>query len=291
MVGNDASVGVGAVEMVLGRPSAALSPYVERYIGYRQDPLAGGTHQGLPSRCMALILSLAEPVRILSMPDPASVPQAFAGLISGLHPGPVTIAADQRQFGIHVELTPWAAGALLGHPAGVLAGGVYDVPDVLGGQGGQLLDRVREAPDWSSRFAVLDDVLGTRADCGWAPQPEVSEAWRALVRTGGRVPVARLARHVGWSRRHLGERFRREIGLSPKTAARVIRFDRSHTALTRSATTGLAEIAAACGYADQAHLTREWRALAGATPTAWMAAELPFVQDAAPRPRASCVHG
>lgn len=271
---------IGAVEMVLGRPSAALAPYVERYIGYRRDPLAGGTHQGLPSRCMTLILSLAEPVRILSMPEPTALPQAFSGLISGLHAGPVTIAADRLQYGIHVELTPWAAGALLGHPAGALASGIYDIQDVLRGRGGHLVDRVREAPDWAARFAVLDDVLRTRADRGWAPQPEVSEAWRALLRTGGRIPVERLARHVGWSRRHLGERFRREIGLSPKTAARVIRFDRSHTALTRSAPVGLAEIAAACGYADQAHLTREWRALAGRTPTAWMAAEFPFVQDA-----------
>ena len=280
-----------AVEMVLRRPSAALSPYVDRYVGYRQDRLASGTHQGLPSRSMTLIISLADPVTVLSMPDPTATPQAFPGLISGLHAGPVTIAADRVQYGIHVELTPWAAGALLGHPAGVLASGIYDIRDVLGTRGSELLDRVREARDWTSRFAALDRVLGAHSERAWAPRPEVAQAWTTLVRTGGRVPVNQLARHVGWSRRHLGERFRTELGLSPKTAGRVIRFDRSHTALTRPARSGLAQIAVECGYADQAHLTREWRELAGLTPSAWMAAELPFVQASGFELTASSGHG
>lgn len=271
---------VGAVEMVLGRPSAALSPYVDRYVGYRQGALMSGTHQGLPSRSLTLIISLADPVTVLSMPDQTDPPQTFPGLISGLHAGPVTIAADRVQYGIHVELTPWAAGALLGHPAGVLASGIYDIQDVLGARGSELLGRVREASDWASRFAALDRVLGAHSDGAWTARAEVAQAWTTLVRTGGRIPITQLARHVGWSRRHLGERFRAELGLSPKTAGRVIRFDRSHTALTRPARSGLAQIAVECGYTDQAHLTREWRELAGQTPSAWMAAELPFIQDA-----------
>lgn len=271
--------GVGAAEMVFGRPSAALSPYVDRYVGYRQDRLTSGRHQGLPSPSMTLVISLADPIRVLSMPDPTAAPQAFHALISGLHAGPVTIAADRFQFGIHVELTPWAAGALLGHPAAVLAGAVYDVQDVLGARGSELIARVREAPDWDSRFAALDRVLGAHSDRDWTPNPEVRQAWTALLRTGGRIRVQQLAHHVGWSRRHLGERFRRELGLTPKAAGRVIRFQRSHLALTRPARARLAEIAAECGYADQAHLTREWQDLAGQTPSAWMAAELPLVQD------------
>lgn len=278
------SRGVGASEMVLGRPSAALAPYVDRYVGYRQSRLQAGTHQGLPSRSMTLIISLADPVRMLSKPDLAAAPQTFTGLIGGLHAGPVTIAADRLQYGIHVALTPWAARALLGHPAGVLAGGVYDVADVLGARGGELIARVREAPDWASRFAALEHVLAARMDQGWVPQPEVGHAWTTLVRTGGRIPVQQLAQQVGWSRRHFGERFRRELGLSPKAAGRVIRFERSHNFLIRPHRGALAEIAAECGYADQSHLTREWRELAGQTPSTWMAAELPFVRDSDSEP-------
>lgn len=110
---------------------------------------------------------------------------------------------------------------------------------------------------------------------------EVAWAWRVLLARGGGVRIGDLAGHVGWSRRHLGERFRSELGLSPKAAARVLRFERALSHLERSDTRRLADVAVACGYVDQAHLTREWRALAGLPPAAWLAAqELPNIQDA-----------
>ena len=110
--------------------------------------------------------------------------------------------------------------------------------------------------------------------------------WERLVATGGGVEVGSAGREVGWSRRHLGERFRQELGLSPKVAARVLRFERACELLRRSVRPelgqpGLAAVAARCGYTDQAHLTREWHHLAGCSPTTWMAEELPFVQDSA----------
>ena len=49
--------------------------------------------------------------------------------------------------------------------------------------------------------------------------------------------------------------------------------------MPRSGRLGLSDIAAMCGYADQAHLTREWQAMSGYTPTQWRREEVPFVQD------------
>ncbi|MET8627997.1 helix-turn-helix domain-containing protein [Kitasatospora sp. NPDC004669] len=94
--------------------------------------------------------------------------------------------------------------------------------------------------------------------------------------SGGALPVAELARETGWSARHLQERFRRETGLTPKAAARVIRFDRTRRLLAAgSPPPRLVELAVRCGYFDQAHLAREFRTLAGAAPSAWLAMEGP----------------
>ncbi|MFF9641281.1 helix-turn-helix domain-containing protein [Kitasatospora aureofaciens] len=88
--------------------------------------------------------------------------------------------------------------------------------------------------------------------------------------------MAELARETGWSARHLQDRFRRETGLTPKAAARVIRFDRARHLLTAGPPPPrLAELAPRCGHFDQAHLAREFRAPAGAAPSAWLAAEGP----------------
>ncbi|MGH3981956.1 MAG: helix-turn-helix domain-containing protein [Pseudonocardiaceae bacterium] len=101
------------------------------------------------------------------------------------------------------------------------------------------------------------------------------------MRSGGRVAVQRLAEGTGWSRRHLLTRFRDQIGLAPKPAARALRFRRAADLLVpgsglgegpgRPAQHRIADVAADCGYADHAHLVRELRALAGCTPSQYVA--------------------
>ncbi len=267
-------------EAVEGQPAPALRRYVSTYHGYRQDRGEPGTHQGLPSRNLTLVLSLAEPVEVVGMPDPAARPEGFQALVGGLHARPAVIAYDGLQYGIHVDLTPWAASALLGVPAGALAGGVFHLAEVMGAPGRELLERVVEAPDWAARFGALDAVLLARVGPPPRVAPEVAHAWDVLCASGGKTPVAAVAEEVGWSRRHLAQRFGAELGLSPKTAARVLRFERSRGLLVSRRRPRLADVAATAGYADQAHLTREWREIAGLPPTEWLAAELPFVQDA-----------
>jgi len=114
----------------------------------------------------------------------------------------------------------------------------------------------------------------------------VAEAWRMIFATGGRVPVATVAADVGWSRRHLAERFGALTGLTPKQAARIARFEATRRFLVRPHRPPLADIAARCGYADQAHLAREWRAMAGCSIGTWLREELPFVQDGSSGERA-----
>lgn len=102
-------------------------------------------------------------------------------------------------------------------------------------------------------------------------------AWRQLARHSGRIPVSSLASGIGWSRAHFTQCFRAEFGLSPKTA-RIFRFEHACRAL-KADPRHLANVAHSCGYYDQAHMTREWQALAGLSPRQWIAQELPFLQD------------
>ncbi|MEA2670112.1 MAG: hypothetical protein QOG45_332, partial [Chloroflexota bacterium] len=184
--------------------------------------------------------------------------------------------------------TPAGARALLGLPAAAIAWDVVDLAEILGPGSAGLVDRLACAPTWTDRFAILDAVLSRRVREGIGMPEEVGWAWRRLVASGGLLPVSELAGEIGWSRRHLAERFRDELGLAPKVAARVMRFQRARRMLQRPRRAALAEVAAACGYYDQAHLTREWNELAGCTPTRWMAEELPSVQDAGAGPDAGC---
>jgi len=137
-------------------------------------------------------------------------------------------------------------------------------------------ERVRAAESWSARFAVLDRLIGSAVDVDQAVPDEVARAWEVLLRSGGTVPVREVAREVGWSERHLRTRFAQEVGLRPKDAARVIRFDRARRILERNVRVGppdIAGVAAECGYFDQSHLLRDWQQFTGLAPIDWIAHE------------------
>ncbi|MDQ4103621.1 MAG: helix-turn-helix domain-containing protein [Actinomycetota bacterium] len=267
------------VEMVACRPRALLAPLVAGYTGYRIEGAEPGVHRGLPSRYLTFIVTLDGTVNLASMPDPTQPPASFTALIGGLHAAPALIRHDGNQHGVQLHLTPMGARVLLGLPAGELASTVVDLSTLLGPVAGELLARLRSAGTWTNQFHELDNVL-TRIATRWGGlAPELGWAWRRLTASHGRVEVGTLAREVGWSRRYLGERFRREFGLTPKVAGRVMRFEVALHMLRAPNRPDLAEIATRAGFYDQAHLHREWRELAGCTPSQWLGEEFPSVHD------------
>lgn len=261
-------------------PGPALRPHLAWCTGYRYRGVAPALHRGLPSPWLTFIVTLDEPLVMAVHPDPAQTPGRFDVLVGGLHTSPALISHDGSQSGIQLAVSPLAARALLGTPAGELASIDVHGADILGGQAARVRERVRELPTWAARFAFLEQFLLDRlraADERAGISAEVRHAWDQLLRSGGNVAVSELAAETGWSERYLRSRFRAETGLAPKEAGRVIRFDRTRRRLQRRAAAGqpldLAGLAVSAGYFDQAHLDRDFRLLAGCPPTTWLASE------------------
>jgi AraC-like DNA-binding protein len=256
------------------RPAGALRPFVAEYCGYRVGTAPPGTHQGVPGAHLTFLLCLDGAVEMLRMPDPARSPGTFVAMVGGLHDAPAVIAQGDAQTGLQLRLTWRGARALLGVPAGELAGDVVDLGALLGPRSARLVERLAAAPGWAQRFDLLDGMLATLAARGAGDRgiaSEVGYAWDRLAETGGMLRIEDLAREVGWSRRHLAARFRREVGLAPKAAARVIRFERACDRLLGPNRPPLARVAAEAGYVDPAPLSRDFRELAGIPATAWLA--------------------
>jgi AraC-like DNA-binding protein len=254
-------------ELVPGAPAARLRGAVLAYTGYAERSAAPLARLEAATARIPVILSLGPSILVGGI--------RHTSFVAGLDPGPTVTRHAGEQLGIQLDLTPLGARRLLGVPMGELAGRVVPVEDLLGRQGSLVLERLREAPGWAERFALLDRVLGARLAAAAPVAPELEQAWARLHAAGGVVAVEALAREVGWSRRHLAARFRQEIGLPPKVVARILRFERVADALRAGGELRLAEAAYACGYADQAHLNRDFRAFSGLTPTAYAARLLP----------------
>ena len=263
-------------------PAPPLDAYVAWYSGYRQAGVGPMVHRGLPSPFLTLIFTLFEPLTVAAHPDPTQASDIYQTLVGGLHATPALITHQGSQSGIQVALSPLGARAILGLPAGEIAMADFHGTDVLGPLAVELQSRLQEAAEWSERFAILDAYLFTRLVRSDGPPVPVERAWRRLVGAGGAVQLESIAAEVGWSSRHLRQRFEWEIGLAPRTASRVIRFDRARRLLARQANSGqpiaLADLAARCGYFDQAHLCRDFGRFAGRPPLRWLAEEFRNVQ-------------
>lgn len=251
-----------------------LAPYVTSVVAYDVDLGGPGIHRGLPSTDLTLVLPLDEPLEVAWADAPERRTTGWSS-VSGLHLVPAHVHHHGHQRGVQLGLTVPGARALLGVPAAELSGvlvGLDDLPAPAALQ--ELPERLAEAP-WAHAvptvLRALADALAAEATAG--PRAEVGRALARLTR-GGRV--GDVADEVGYSRRHLTTLVRRECGVSPKQLQRIARLQRARQLLGRLP---LAEVAVECGYADQAHLTREWRELTGCTPTTWLREEFPFLQD------------
>jgi AraC-like DNA-binding protein len=253
---------------VAAAPRPELRPLLPR--GY-----AGFTQATTP-RHLVLPATASVPL-VVKLLDSPHRPPAF--VIGGHDTSRVLEGACAPSY-LEVLLAPLAAYTLLGLPIDELSGQTVDLADLLGATGRRLGEQLRDAPTWRQRFALLDRFLLRRLADGPHPSPEVAQAWRRLVATGGAVPIGQLANEVGWSHKHLITRFRQQVGLRPKTAARLVRFGRVWRRLDARGPLDWADVARDAGYADQAHLAREFRRFTGMTPTQFQAQTRPAGGDA-----------
>lgn len=264
------------IETQAGRP---LRPWVSGYTGYREAGTRPVRRVETPSGGAVLVLSFGDRLTVSHAPraggagstgaaeGPRCVLTSFAG---GLDHRPVLTSHNGRQHGIQVRLEPPAVYALLGAPLDELGrepGGVVDLADLgLAGWG----DRLGDVPGWGRRFAMLDELLIARlARCTAAPSPDVLYAWRRLRASHGNVSVAALVRESGTSHATFLRSFRRQVGVGPKVAGRILRYERA-TALLSEGCRPIARVAAECGYADQAHMAREFGTFAGRPPSRFL---------------------
>ena len=261
------------------RRRAALAAYVSSLQHYDIDGFPAGDHVGLPSTTVTLVIPVDEPLD-LSMPLPTR--RRLNVCLAGLHDGPATIHHNGTQRGIQLALSPLHLRKLLGVPAAEIRGQAVELGDVIGHRAAATLsERLTTESQWPLRRRLVEQALLRQLDRRERlgdVRPEVERAWAKLSASRGTCRVHELAADVGWSTRHLEQEFSSVVGLAPKTVARIMRFERS-TALVAHGH-GLALVAARCGFADQAHMTREWQRLAGTTPGRWMREDvLANVQD------------
>jgi AraC-like DNA-binding protein len=250
-------------------PVAQLRAHLPQgLIGYRHEQVGFASWLEPPRPQVTLMIDLEGEITA----DGASLPSAWIG---GLALQRTIVGVGPRYGAVDLKLSPLAARAILGMDLAALEGGCVSLEDALGAAGKRLADELRDAPDWDRRFDVLERWLVRRLTDGPRVDPFVARAFTLLAASEGRLRVGPLCHELGVSPRHLTRCFSAQIGLAPKAVARQLRFAAVRHRLEAPGDRSWTEIALAAGYFDQAHLIRDFRELAGITPTDFISRRIP----------------
>lgn len=264
---------LGRMERVERDPAPAARGVVHRYCGYLHEGTGPARRLEVAQDQVTVILGFGPPLRVGGPTRAAADESSF---IAALHDSYAVTEECGSLHGIQVDLSPLGAHMLFGVAMHELSAQlVVGLEEVLGRAGRELVERLAEPVPWEARFELLDGFVARRLEQARRPAPDAVRAWGRLRETGGRLPIAALAGELGCSTRHLAARFREQVGPPPKTVARLMRFQRAVALLGRDDGARFAEIAQACGYYDQPHMSREFRELAGASPGEFVARRLP----------------
>jgi AraC-like DNA-binding protein len=200
----------------------------------------------------------------------ASDRSGFGGHLSGAMEAAMTVVPEPNATLLGVRFRPGGAMRFIRRPLTDLRGGAADLADVFGAGAAELYDRLQQISGGvRERVRVLDEALQQwLAIASDAPfDPVVANVLHDIYRTSGNVTLHDAAARQAVSSRHLLRRFAAWTGHSPKMFCRVIRFQRAVNTIVRAnGNVRGTELAYGSGYADQAHLVREFRALSGMTP-------------------------
>jgi AraC-like DNA-binding protein len=278
--------------------SPLLAPFV-RSIGFDvSDAAPARLERSVPSGDVSLMVNLHEDeFRTYHGPERTAVHRVGGAMLAGPRTEATVIDTAEQRHIVTVSFTPGGAAPFFGVPVSEARDRLVDLGELWGRDGAVLRERLLAAPTQRHATQIIEAVLLERVATAPAGDPANDPAAAGAVAFAVAAfergaSVSEVAAGLGLSAKRFARVFRDRTGLTPKRFSRVRRLQRLLRAVHGRGTVNWAEVAAAHGYFDQAHLINDFRAITGLTPAAYLAAAgaapnhvpLPRV----PQPRGPC---
>jgi AraC-like DNA-binding protein len=236
----------------------------EGHVAYQRDRI-------LPSGQSQLLINLGPPQYLIRPGIEPGSPEQRVPFVdvwySGLHQGPIDTEAPHGNALLGVAFTARGSFPWLGERMDALSDRIIALADVVGDGALALRERLLNTASLEQRFRVVERWLIARLKPRAIVHPAVRWAVDQLAASGGRVAIEDLATQTGFTRKHLGNLFQQQVGMSPKALARVHRFRGALDLLNRNqGEVPWAALAEQCGFYDQSHLINEFRRFTGFSP-------------------------
>lgn len=252
----------------IGLPSPRLEGQVYRYEGYityTDQPLY---YLGLPRDHIIIVLSWGNPIEFNHLQTKFQS-RKYQSILVGLNTNPLIATLTGTRCCIEIRMHPSMAFRVLEKKPTDLAVGPINLEEIWPNDLCHLTQRLEKSSSWQERFACIDEYFLNKLNRTQERIPlEIEWAWNQIESQHGDISIQELVQQVGWSHRYFNQCFRQYIGITPKFAARRIRFVRAHQLLTEN-NCDLVTVATTCKYSDQSHFTREFHQFSGFSPASY----------------------
>jgi AraC-like DNA-binding protein len=256
------------------RPGPTLAESIECFWTSTLEATPGfsATHNVLPDGCMDIIFDFQGTDSL----------QAF---VVGTMTRPLNVNTRGPVEMLGVRFRPGGQAAFMKFDGTELVDERADLGHFWGRSAGEAWHQLAETTA-AARVNAIQKLLTGRAKKNMDGDPFVRHCVSRIEAARGSLRIGDLERTTGLSARQLERKFARQVGISPKAFARVVRF-KGVLAAASAGTPDWAVLAAELGFADQAHLVREFKAFSGQTPSAFLGVnpeltgDVGFLQDAA----------
>ena len=253
------------------KPTGALGALVECLWYWEGAP---GPHQQerlLPQAQAAMILNLREePIAIYE--DNLGAEYYGTAVFTGARSNCFTIDCNQQERVVGVQFAPGGAFPFFRIPMSELEDASFDMTDLWGREAGWVRERVLAAETPQGMLRVLEECLLESMTAPERLHPAVVYMAGELDICDGPGRVQAVTQQIGLSQRRLAQLFHEQARVTPKTFHRVRRFQHTLKRVHGFRAVEWADVAIECGYYDQAHLSHDFRQIAGMTPSAYLAA-------------------
>lgn len=247
-------------------PSRPLAAFVERFWQCSDTP-SHRRERILPSGTIEVVINLWEDEIRIYRPSVSDRCERLSGaVVSGPYNGCFLIDPSQHASIVGIHFKPGGAYPFLSERLNVLADAHVDLEALWGRTANELRERLCAATSANQRFSLLERALVSRLRHSRQHHGAVTIAIETFERTLGRATVREVACRVGLSQRQFIQVFATEVGLTPKLFCRVLRFQHARELIQNLPSPNWTHVAVDCGYFDQSHLIRDFKAFSGLRP-------------------------
>lgn len=259
------------------RPKPELSHFVEMMWFYEDLDPDHTKEKLLPDASMELVIDLSEgPKRLYDNRDLNRFAEFNRCWVSGLQRQYIVLGVVRGASMMGAHFGPGGAAPFFGFPISELSGNVIELDLIWKREILELREQLLEADGPDQKFDLLESYLIAKAKERLEPDPTVAAALHML-RAWPVLSLRELASKLGLTHKQMLARFDCRVGVTPKVASRILRFQRALNRMATATTTpDWPDLALSCGYYDQAHMIHEFQGLGGLTPEAYMRGRTPF---------------